>query len=310
MVLISSSETDLDAARALAARLQQIDWRAPWFDPYRARCLAWSSALQRGAEAWRALLSQQASSQGLHTAAAPSWLPGSTSTTSATRADRPTAPLPSSFPLHFVPQHALPAQSAYEAHIAATGAVPTRANLHDCFNAAQWFAFPALKAAMNAAQAGEIAAHGVQSKRGGRRDAWTLFDENGAIFACADPALSAALYRFDWRELLLARRPAWGAQCEVHLVGHALLEKLSAPYKAITAHVVVVEVDAAYFGWPASRRRAFLDTQLARRLGAWRDTRALTPLPVLGIPGWWAANADPAFYDDAQVFRSHRRDRP
>ena len=32
-------------------------------------------------------------------------------------------------------------------------------------------------------------------------------------------------------------------------------------------------------------------------------------LPVLGVPGWWPANEDPAFYDDAAVFRpagSHR----
>ncbi|HMM24565.1 MAG TPA: DUF3025 domain-containing protein [Pseudoxanthomonas mexicana] len=30
---------------------------------------------------------------------------------------------------------------------------------------------------------------------------------------------------------------------------------------------------------------------------------ALTPLPVLGVPGWWDGNADPAFYADAAVFR-------
>jgi hypothetical protein len=31
--------------------------------------------------------------------------------------------------------------------------------------------------------------------------------------------------------------------------------------------------------------------------------RRLLPLPVLGIPGWSAANADPSFYCDALVFR-------
>ena len=34
--------------------------------------------------------------------------------------------------------------------------------------------------------------------------------------------------------------------------------------------------------------------------------RALLPLPVLGIPRWWVANEDPAFYDDAFVFRAAR----
>ena len=33
----------------------------------------------------------------------------------------------------------------------------------------------------------------------------------------------------------------------------------------------------------------------------------LCPLPLLGVPGWWPANADPAFYDDASVFRSRPR---
>jgi hypothetical protein len=27
------------------------------------------------------------------------------------------------------------------------------------------------------------------------------------------------------------------------------------------------------------------------------------PLPVLGVPGWWAANEDAAFYRDEAVFR-------
>ena len=35
-------------------------------------------------------------------------------------------------------------------------------------------------------------------------------------------------------------------------------------------------------------------------------TKPFTPLPVLGVPGWWPANQDPAFYDDATVFRPPR----
>jgi cytochrome P450 len=30
---------------------------------------------------------------------------------------------------------------------------------------------------------------------------------------------------------------------------------------------------------------------------------------VLGVPGWWAANASPDFYDDTNVFRPGRRNR-
>jgi hypothetical protein len=37
--------------------------------------------------------------------------------------------------------------------------------------------------------------------------------------------------------------------------------------------------------------------------------RALAPLPVLGVPGWWPANEAPGFYDDAAVFRPTRSPR-
>ncbi len=33
---------------------------------------------------------------------------------------------------------------------------------------------------------------------------------------------------------------------------------------------------------------------------------SMTALPVLGVPGWWPANEDEAFYDDASVFRPPR----
>jgi hypothetical protein len=32
-------------------------------------------------------------------------------------------------------------------------------------------------------------------------------------------------------------------------------------------------------------------------------TKPFAHLPVLGVPGWWRANQDPAFYADASVFR-------
>ncbi|MGM8888559.1 DUF3025 domain-containing protein, partial [Psychrobacter sp. 1U2] len=35
--------------------------------------------------------------------------------------------------------------------------------------------------------------------------------------------------------------------------------------------------------------------------------RHLSPLPILGVPHFWAKNADADFYKDAYVFRSGRR---
>jgi hypothetical protein len=187
--------------------------------------------------------------------------------------------------------------AAYEAHIAASGRVPTRDNAHDLFNALVWLAFPRTKAALNARQADELARHGVGSKRGPVRDAATLIDESGLLLA-ADGEAAAALARLDWPWLFGERRQRWGRDWRPFAFGHALIDKLAAPYKRLTAVVVclppassVTAVDAAAADW-------VMRVALAPPL--------LAHLPVLGIPGWWPANDDPAFYDDAAVFRLPR----
>jgi hypothetical protein len=214
-------------------------------------------------------------------------------------------------PLTFIPQDELPPGTAYEAHIAATGQVPTRHNLHDFFNALMWFQFPRIKAALSARGSAVVDVLCIGPTRGGTRDALTLFDENAVLFACADESLAAALRSFDWKTLFVDRRTGWDERCEVRCFGHALLEKLVTPYKACTAHAWIVDVPSAYFSWTRVSRDAYLDESVARTL---LDTpgfsaRMFAPLPVLGIPGWWPENEAPSFYDDASVFRSGRRSR-
>jgi len=308
----------------LARQLEAVDWSRAWLTAIALRSRQWQRSLQGGAAAWRLAMSAQASAQAISLPLAADG--GVAATDAVENVQAITLPLATAgdagdssdssdkrgtqaAALRFVAQAELPPGAAYEAHIAASGAVPTRANLHDFFNAAIWFSFPAIKAALNARQAGQIALHGVQSTRGGVRDALTLFDENAVVFACADSALADALRGFDWSTLFVARRGDWGRLCEVWPFGHALLEKLVAPYKAITAHAWIVDVPPAYFDWPASQRRAHLDRVVADQVASVRTPRDFAPLPVLGIPGWWAANAEPSFYADPQVFRSQRRHR-
>ncbi len=211
-------------------------------------------------------------------------------------------------PLQFAPADDA-GDRAYEAHIAATGRVPTRVGqagaLHDLLNALVWLALPATKAALNARQAHEIARAGVGGARGPVRDACTLLDESGLLLACADraafDATQRALATRDWSTLFVARRSDWHARIVPVVLGHALLEKLARPYKAITAQVLLL--DSAECGTSL----ADIDARAAQRVQ--QDDlapRALAPLPVLGVPGWWADNAVPSFYDDAQVFRSSR----
>ena len=159
--------------------------------------------------------------------------------------------------LRFIPQDALPAGTAYESHVAATGEVPTRDNLHDFFNALIWLHWPLAKAALNARQARAITRDGIGAARGTVRDAATLFDENALIFLHTEEAPERSLTGFDWHVLFVEGRAAWGATCAVLPFGHALLEKLVAPYKSITAHSWPLHVA----GLPADRPS--LDAALA-----------------------------------------------
>src|ERR1700682_5332723 len=96
--------------------------------------------------------------------------------------------------------------------------------------------------------------------------------------------------------------------CEVRCFGHPLFEKMIAPYKACTGHAWIVDVPMAYFSWPDVERETFLDETVSVSIVSGPlASRAFAPLPVLGIPGWWPANDDPAFYDDQEVFRAGRR---
>jgi hypothetical protein len=253
------------------AVLADIDWSQPWFEPWRAigEPLA-HSALQRHSVA----------------DALNAWVA------------RPIAESPKSVPRRFVPQTALPEGEAYEAFIAQTHQVPTRDGLHDFFNGLCWARFPQAKQRLNQLQAAEIQRMGIGAQRGPVRDALTLFDEN-AILLQAPDELWQALQAREWTRLFVTLRAQW-SQTHLVLFGHALLEKLVRPYKSITGHVY--RIDPAVAGNDTA-----IDAWLAQSLSAEKlAPKPFEPLPILGVPGWWAANADAAFYDDAQVFRPRR----
>ena len=232
-----------------------IDWSAPWLAPYRSIGEPVAQAVVAGVPLVEALNRSS---------------------------DRPPP---------FVDQAALPPGEPYEAFIARTSSVPTRDNAHDLFNALVWQRHPLMKARLNALQVEQIERAGVGATRGAVRDALTLFDENAAWLQAPAPLIDALRQR-DWKALFITHRARW-RDASVLLFGHALLEKLLQPRKAITAHLWVVPlavVDPA--GWLAERL-----TPESLALKPW------FPLPVLGVPGWWSANEEPGFYDDAAVFR-------
>ena len=212
--------------------------------------------------------------------------------------------------IRFVPQADLPEGVAYEAFIGATGRVPTRANLHDFFNGLVWQTFPRIKRELNALQAAQIAQAGVGKSRGPARDAATIFDENAALLVVRDGEAGRTLVddlrAHRWRHALFDRQAMFGRDAELWLFGHALMEKLVAPRKAITAHVRVVFAADDFFAQGRDGRRDWIDGAVSNAIVAeGLSTAGFTPLPVLGVPGWWP-DQDEAFYLDETVFRPRR----
>ena len=207
------------------------------------------------------------------------------------------AHLPGNIPIRFVPQTDLPPGMAYEQYIFESGLCPTREGLHDFFNGLAWLNFPLTKRRLNHLHMAQIAQTSIAPVRGPARDALTLFDENAALLRAPD-ALWNALEAKHWDLVFGTLRPLW-AQSSLLLFGHALLEKLVYPRKSITAHV--------YRASPATNSIADMDAWLASDLSAAKlATKPFAHLPVLGVPGWWAGNEVPGFYDDVTVFRPLR----
>ena len=205
--------------------------------------------------------------------------------------------LPDGSPLHF--EAAPPRRSGaltYERRIADEGVIEFRADhWHDFANALVWFAFPRTKAALNAVHLRE--GRGTTANARSRaRDAATLLDEAGMIFACVDADLVAFLRAWQWHELFWAKRDAVAQRVHAIVVGHGLLEKLRAPYRALTAQALIVDVATSDVDAAAAAS--------IRAPGFAPDE--LTPLPVAALPGWDTEQAGERLFDDREVFRVKR----
>jgi len=183
---------------------------------------------------------------------------------------------------------------AYERRIADEGVIEFReGSRHDLANALVWFAFPRVKAALNAVHLRD----GVEPTANGRsraRDAATLADEAGMIFACRDVKLIELLRAWRWRALFWERRNLV-AQCVTAVViGHGLLDKLREPFRALTAQAVIVDSDVRDLDCAAAlqvREAGFAPHRLA-------------PLPVAALPGWDWEGIGERLFDDSTVFRA------
>ncbi|MEX0957835.1 MAG: DUF3025 domain-containing protein [Burkholderiales bacterium] len=214
--------------------------------------------------------------------------------------------------IRFVVQEGRPArfEDAFEPGTFLRGEVLVRRfNWHDLYNALVWMTFPTAKAALNARQYTAL-----QAREGRQRtpegDALTLFDEDGVIVLSSDAELLRLVQEFRWKELFWQHRDAVRAHMRFTLFGHALFEKALNPFVGMTGKAILLEVPASVLALD----RPALYREVDRRTGLYvwnpehlRHGRALAPLPVLGVPGWWPENENEAFYDDTGYFRPGRR---
>jgi len=185
---------------------------------------------------------------------------------------------------------------AYEQRISGDGVIEFRAgHWHDFANALVWLAFPLTKAALNAVHLRE--GRGTTANARSRaRDAATLVDEAGLIFSCADAELVALLRAWQWHALFWARREAVARCVRTIVIGHGLLERLRAPYRALTAQALIVDADADH-----------VDAMAAAAIRAPDfGPHSLTPLPIAALPGWDAEEIGERLFHDRDVFRIRR----
>ncbi|SEM85732.1 DUF3025 domain-containing protein [Nitrosomonas marina] len=224
----------------------------------------------------------------------------------------------SGLPIQFVPQQPVNTKDRkqhYESRIFLTGKVSTRQeNWHDFFNALVWITFPSAKAALNRIHYQELI-HAQQTRvetRGPLRDAATLFDESGVVVLCSRPVLIELLKQHEWKKVFWQRRAAVLSSLRFIVFGHALYEKALKPYVGMTGKGLFIQVEDMFLRQSLSAQLRAVDSWLADFLLCRSFSSAdLSPIPILGYPGWSRENMTEDYYENRQYFRPlKQRGRP
>lgn len=195
-----------------------------------------------------------------------------------------------------------------------TGEIQTRvSNWHDFFQLLTWLIFPKTKAAINAIHHHAAKERFAGATAGGRRspieNMLSLFDEGGAIVVSTDASLLQMIRGFDWKNLFWQHRKELVSQMNCIVFGHALYEKALTPYVGMTANSVLLLVDPTFFSKTMIEKIKWIDEQLSVVFlndQNYRTPQALSPFPILGMPGWDPCNEQEGYYDNAAYFRSGR----
>jgi hypothetical protein len=204
-------------------------------------------------------------------------------------------------------------QMGYEERVYKKGIISTREkNWHDLFNAFIWLLFPKTKVLLNELHIQELTSQ-VGKKRTPARDAITHLDESGIIIVSHKKSVFTALYEHQWQSLFIHSRKDWFSpqqQIGAFVFGHGMYEKALNPFVGFTGKAYCLEVDENFFQQDKTTQYQCLDQLLCndiKQKKSLNNSRSLSPLPILGVPGWSKDNENINFYDNHHYFRAKKK---
>ena len=207
-------------------------------------------------------------------------------------------------------------EMAYEERIYKSGIISTREqNWHDLFNALIWLLFPKTKTLFNSLHMQELAKQ-ANKKRTPCRDVITHIDESGVIITSSNNQLLEALKNHQWQAAFVQSRALWSQsslpksktpQIGAFIFGHGMYEKAFKPFIGFTGKAYCIKVDKDFYQQDKMTQYAILDTLLHHDIKYQQTpltSNVLSPLPILGVPGWSADNKLASYSDNKDYFRS------
>ena len=195
-------------------------------------------------------------------------------------------------------------EEQYEPRVYLKGELQTRLeNWHDFFNALVWLRFPQTKAILNELHYFSSLQRDDKTNRSKLENAITLFDECGAIVISGDESLLQMIRDHQWQALFVEQRNRFDKDIKCYVFGHAMYEKALNPYLGMTTNTLLIHSPDLL-----TADMVDIDRYVANywKQSLIQSAKELKPFPVLGIPGWFADNEQPSFYENTDYFRPRR----
>jgi hypothetical protein len=123
------------------------------------------------------------------------------------------------------------------------------------------------------------------------------------IFLSKNEALRTMNQQHQWRNLFVTHRNDFIQQARPILFGHGAMEQLGNQLPQVHRGLTV---KALWLALPVATPLPEIDAYLAQGIVSGErlnEQERSIPMPVLGLPGWFAENESPDCYDDEAVFR-------